>query len=179
MQAVVFVAAVMMAIVPIKGLVPFTRALWDLDDPFRILEQTPLPLSKGTMEPGLALARADWKETRNEHIITLDVPGMKKDDVKIEVEENRVLRVSGERKTDEEQEGDKWHRAERTSGKFWRQFGLPLNADLEKIKAHLEDGVLMITVPKIAEDKRKQPKIINIAFEKASGEDLKATKADV
>ncbi|PKI74937.1 hypothetical protein CRG98_004709 [Punica granatum] len=147
------------------------------DDPFRILEQSPLNFPKGAET--LALARADWKETTSEHVITLDVPGMKKEDVKIEVEDNRVLRISGERKTEEEVEGEKWHRAERTAGKFWRQFRLPMNADLDRIKAHLEDGVLKITVPKIAEEKRRQPKVIDIAGSESSGEDIKATKAEM
>ncbi len=141
----------------------------------RILEQTPLTIPKGL--DTLALARADWKETPQAHVFSLDLPGMKKEELKIEVEENRVLRVSGERKAEEEVDGQKWHRAERTTGKFWRQFRLPGNANLEHIKAHLEDGVLRITVPKLGEEKKRQAKVIDISQENTSGQDIKATKA--
>ncbi|KAJ9174855.1 hypothetical protein P3X46_013456 [Hevea brasiliensis] len=164
-----------------NALMPCKRSLWDMmlpsEDPFRILEQTPLTIPKGV--EALALARADWKETPTSHVISLDMPGIKKDDIKIEVEENRVLRISGERKGEEEIQGEKWHRAERTNGKFWRQFRLPSNADLEHIKAHLEDGVLRITVPKFAEEQKRQPQVINIAEHGSSGQDIETTKAQM
>ncbi|PWA51687.1 HSP20-like chaperones superfamily protein [Artemisia annua] len=161
-----------------EALIPYNRPLWDMmipsEDPFKILEQNPFNLAK-SLET-INLARADWKETSMHHVISLDVPGMKREDIKIEVEENRVLKVSGEKKAEEEADGDKWHRAERTSGKFWRQFKLPANADLENIQAHLEDGVLKIKVPKMAQEK-KQSKVIDIMEKGTSGEDIKATKA--
>ncbi|XP_043722056.1 22.7 kDa class IV heat shock protein-like [Telopea speciosissima] len=171
-----------------KALMPYTRSLWDMtlpsEDPFRILEQIPFTIPKGVglETTTLALARADWKETEQAHvIITVDVPGMKKEDVKIEVEENRVLRINGERKREAKVEGEKWHSVERTTAKFWRQFRLPCNADLESIKAHLENGVLKITVPNLAEEKKRQPKVVNIVEEvnPSGGEDIKPSKAEM
>ncbi|KAJ0565438.1 putative small heat shock protein HSP20 [Helianthus annuus] len=124
-------------------------------------------------QPGTCRLEGDHNPSRDHP----GCAGMKQGDIKIEVEENRVLRVSGERKPDAENDGDKWHRAERTSGKFWRQFRLPVNADVDKINAVLEDGVLRIKVAKVAQEK-KQAKVVDIVGGDGSGEDVRATKVD-
>ena len=76
-----------------NALMPYTRSLWDImlpsEDPFRILEQTPLTIPKGI--ENLALARADWKETPTAHVITLDIPGINKDDINLEKKGHRFF----------------------------------------------------------------------------------------
>ncbi|KAG2541872.1 hypothetical protein PVAP13_9NG705814 [Panicum virgatum] len=93
-------------------------------------------------------ARVDWKETPEAHVFTADVPGLKKEEVKVEVEDGNVLQISGESSKEQEEKNDRWHRVERSSGRFLRRFRLPENAKAEQIKASMENGVLTVTVPK-------------------------------
>ncbi|XP_022139110.1 class I heat shock protein-like [Momordica charantia] len=95
----------------------------------------------------------DWKETPQAHVFTADLPGNKKEELKVEVEEGRVLHITGERSRQHEEKNDKWHRIERSSGKFMRRFRLPENAKVEEVKASMENGVLTVTVPKMEEKK--------------------------
>ena len=103
--------------------------------------------------------RIDWKETPEAHIFKADLPGLKKEEVKVEVEEGRILQISGERRKEQEDKNDKWHCIERSIGKFLRKFRLPKNAKMDQVKASMENGVLTVTVPK---EEEKKPEVKNI-----------------
>ena len=72
------------------------------------------------------------------------------------------MQISGERSKEQEEKNDKWHRVERSSGKFMRRFRLPENAKVEEVKASMENGVLTVTVPKM-EEKKPEIKSIDIS----------------
>lgn len=93
----------------------------------------------------------DITETDDAYQVTVELPGMKKDDINISLENNQ-LTVSGERKFKNEDKNKKYHRVESRFGKFSRTFTLPQNVDEESINAKYEDGLLKIAIQK-AEDK--------------------------
>jgi len=140
---------------------PFSLDLWDpFDSMFRSV--VPSASASDSETAAFANARIDWKETPEAHVFKADLPGVKKEEVKVEVEDGNVLVISGERSREKEDKNDKWHRVERSSGKFLRRFRLPENAKTEEVKAGLENGVLTVTVPK-AEVKKPEVKAIEIS----------------
>ncbi|KAE7998685.1 hypothetical protein FH972_003204 [Carpinus fangiana] len=107
--------------------------------------------------------RVDWKETPEAHIFKANLPGLKKEEVKVQVEEGRVLQISGEKSREQEEKNDKWHWIERSSGKFLRRFRLPENAKMDQVKASMKNGVLTVTVPKEEEKKPAEAKAVEIS----------------
>ncbi|MDK2886126.1 MAG: hypothetical protein PWP54_684 [Thermosipho sp. (in: thermotogales)] len=105
--------------------------------------------------------RVDAYETDKELVIEVELPGLKKEDVKITVEDG-ILTIKGERKFDREDKKKNYRLIERVEGRFERSFTLPEYVDLEKIKAKFEDGILKIEIPKKEEKARK---VIDIKVE--------------
>jgi len=97
----------------------------------------------------------DISEDEDNYTLKLDLPGVKKEDVKISYE-NGQLSISGERKQESEKKTSKYHRVERSYGKYFRSFNLPAKIQENKIEAEFRDGQLIISVPKSEEAKPKQ-----------------------
>jgi HSP20 family protein len=125
--------------------------------PFSMLRSSMWPKTE-LAEFETALPYVDIYEDGNELVMKADLPGMKKEDVDINITDN-VLTVSGETKKEEKVEKGNYFRYERTHGSFFRRFELPYGIDTEKIKAHLEDGVLEIRLPRTHEAETKTKKI--------------------
>lgn len=102
--------------------------------------------------------RTDLAETDEDFRIRLDVPGMTKEDINVNLQ-NRTLTVSGERTSERTEESEEFVRVERAFGTFHRTFTLPNAVDEENIEATYEDGVLTINVPKTEESTRRQIEI--------------------
>ena len=100
----------------------------------------------------------DIKETETSFDVDIALAGIKKDDIKIEVNEG-VLTVSGERKDKKEKSDEKFHLSEISYGKFTRRFSLPDQVDTDKIEATVEDGILHLSIPK---SEKVQPKLISV-----------------
>jgi len=100
----------------------------------------------------------DIEEHDKEFVISAELPGMKKDDIKINVKDN-VLSISGEKTQEHKTEGKNYHRSERVFGAFQRTFRLPEYADQENVTAEYHDGILHITIPKLQESLANQVEI--------------------
>lgn len=100
----------------------------------------------------------DVSETEDEIIVKADIPGVKPEDIEINLVDN-VLTIKGEKKREKEEKKENFYRVERYYGTFMRSIQIPSEVDVEKIKAQYKDGVLKVTLPKKPESKGKTIKI--------------------
>jgi HSP20 family protein len=89
----------------------------------------------------------DVKETDNSYIIHAELPGVQKEDIKVELQDG-MLTISGEKKHEKKEENEKWHMVERSFGKFQRSMAVPEGVTEENIKASFDNGVLQVEFPK-------------------------------
>lgn len=134
----------------------------EVADPFRAFDQMFEDLwrnwparffSEGTT--GILRPAMDVIESDKEVTIRVDLPGLKPDDVKVEVEDN-TLSVSGEVGDTVEKEGERYHYRERSYGAFQRSVRLPSTVDTDKVEATFENGVLNIVLPKLPHAQPRQ-----------------------
>lgn len=103
-------------------------------------------------------ALLDVAETEKEYMVHVDLPGVKPEDVKVEIVDDR-LTIAGKRVSETKTEGKNFHRVERSTGEFFRTVMLPQSIDQENVSAEFADGVLNIRLPKSI---KSQPKKIEI-----------------
>jgi HSP20 family protein len=100
----------------------------------------------------------DIQETETEYLVKAELPEIKREDVKVTVE-NGILTLQGERKHEKEEKGRKFHRVERSYGTFLRTFTVPSDTDEAKVVADFKEGILRVHLPKT---EKPRPKAIEV-----------------
>ena len=111
------------------------------------------PARRGQLLPAI-----DVSEDDGNYVVTAELPGVKREDVNVELEED-VLTIRGEKRSEREEKKEKRRFVERSYGTFSRSFTLPANADPERVSAAFKDGVLTVTIGKRPEAK---PRVVDI-----------------
>jgi HSP20 family protein len=140
-------------------------------DPFREMDElqkrvnsifglTPQRVANGREDMTVAqwFPLVDITEDDREYLIKAELPEVKKEEVKVTVE-NGVLTVSGERRFEKEEKERKYHRVERSYGSFTRSFSVPDDADDSKVSADFKDGILTI---RLAKSEKARPRAIEV-----------------
>eukprot|EP01112_Ceratiomyxa_fruticulosa_P014033 TRINITY_DN3993_c0_g1_i1.p1 TRINITY_DN3993_c0_g1~~TRINITY_DN3993_c0_g1_i1.p1 ORF type:complete len:189 (-),score=51.20 TRINITY_DN3993_c0_g1_i1:197-763(-) len=103
----------------------------------------------------------DLRENEKSYIVHAELPGLRKEDINIDVHDG-VLSISGERKFEHKEEKEKYHRVERSYGKFYRSFAIPKTVDPSTINANFNDGVLEVVIAKPPQEVEPAKKRIEI-----------------
>ena len=128
----------------------------------------------GRMGSSMRVPDTDVVEAENEIQVVCELPGLKRDEVELSLE-NNVLTISGEKhETKEERSrGETYHLSERRWGRFSRSFVLPREVDQDRINASFENGVLTVSIPKSEKARRRR---IEIASQDEGGQRIEARK---
>ena len=136
----------MLTFEPFRGLDTVTRRMFD-----RISEMDrDIKHEVSNFSP-----KVDISNTESSMILHVEIPGVNKEDVKISINEDRILSIRGEKKQSETQEDHKYIRIERRFGSFNRSFTLPEFINIHDIQAEFNNGILTITLPKAEPEKPK------------------------
>ncbi len=135
-----------------KGLLPWSpwREMMNMREEIDRFFEEPQSARDGAYHPSVSV-----RETQKELVIEADVPGVKEEDVDIEIEENKVI-IRGERKSREESKGKNYYHVESSYGSFSRIIALPPYADANRAEAQIKEGILEIKVPKVEPKKVKK-----------------------
>ena len=136
---------------------PF-RELRNLQDEMTRLFIGTAPRGREEMAGGSWIPSVDIYEDQDKLILEADLPGLKREDFEISVE-NNVITLKGERKFEKKVEGDNYHRVERSYGGFTRSFTLPQSVTAEGATADFENGILRVSLPKREETKARKIEI--------------------
>lgn len=107
----------------------------------------PVATSETSGDLAVLRPRVDVLESQQAYVLEADLPGVSKDDLKVEIERN-VLTIEAVRKSERSEELQGLHLERATNARFFRRFTLGREVDADKIEAHFSDGVLRLTVPK-------------------------------
>lgn len=140
-----------------NGFAPLSELHREMDRLFDDYRATPATRTWRNAELDWAPA-CDVEEEQNHYLITLDIPGVQKDQIKLEVIDNQ-LTISGERRFEQKNKTEGLWYSERRHGKFTRSFTLPAGVDGDKAEAHYQNGTLRVYVPKAESAKPRQIKI--------------------
>ena len=145
---------------PVRDLTPWT---WDIGSELthihREMNRMLDTFSRGgTIDDGsfgtFWTPAVDITESEDAYLVEVELPGLKKEDVKITME-NNILTIQGEKKQEKEEKRENYHRSERGYGSFQRSFTLPTTVKSDKIEAQYRNGILTATLPKVEEAKPK------------------------
>ena len=140
--------------------VPTVVPAYDIwEDPFvhmmRMRQQMERNMHRAFADTGAFTPKMDMKQTNQQYIITMDVPGMDKDKINVEIK-GGMLVVSGERRSEtQDNKNNQYYRKERSFGSFMQAIPLPGDAQADQIEAKYKNGVLTVTVARVKKEEKK------------------------